>query len=53
MLTNSALIAEGEKTQRYVDYIGPEETKKIATSVGNITPDQQKRVIDVVMKKYR
>lgn len=53
VLTNPALIAEGEKTQRYVDYIGPEETKKIATSVGNITPDQQKRVIDVVMKKYR
>ena len=51
--TGKVLIAEGEKTQSYVDYIGSEETMKIATSVGNITPEQQKRVIDVVLKKYR
>ncbi|HEY4133914.1 MAG TPA: tripartite tricarboxylate transporter substrate binding protein [Alphaproteobacteria bacterium] len=53
VLTNEKLIAEGEKTQRYVEYIGPEETKKIAVSVGDVTPAQKQQVIDVVMKKYR
>jgi tripartite-type tricarboxylate transporter receptor subunit TctC len=53
VLTNEDLIAEGERTQRYVDYIGPEETKKIASSLGDITPEQRKRVVEVVLKKYR
>jgi len=53
VLTDKALIADGERTQRYVDFIGPEETKKIASSVGDIPPDQRKRVIEVVLKKYR
>ena len=48
-LTNPALIAEGEKSQRFVAYQAPETaveiTRKVLTAV---TPEQKKRIRDVV-----
>ena len=48
-LTNPALIAEGEKSQRFVAYQAPEKaveiTRKVLTAV---TPEQKKRIRDVV-----
>ena len=48
-LTNPALIAEGEKGQRFVAYQAPEKaveiTRKVLTAV---TPDQKKRIREAV-----
>jgi len=48
-LTNPALIAEGEKSQRFVAYQAPEKaveiTRKVLTAV---TPEQKKRIRDAV-----
>ena len=48
-LTNPALIAEGEKSQRFVAYQAPEKaveiTRKVLTAV---TPDQKKRIREAV-----
>ena len=44
-LADPALIAEGEKTQRYIDYIDASETlKAVRKAIGDITPEQKKRV---------
>jgi tripartite-type tricarboxylate transporter receptor subunit TctC len=52
-LTNPDLIAEGEKTQRYVDYVNAQETSKLVDRViTEITPEQRKQVQTVVLKKY-
>ena len=48
-LKDPALIAEGEKSQRYVDFIGPEETRKAVNSaIGQLTPEQRKTVQSVL-----
>ena len=48
-LTNPALIAEGEKGQRFVAYQAPEKaveiTRKVLTAV---TPEQKKRIREAV-----
>ncbi len=48
-LSNPALIAEGEKTQRFVAYQAPEKaveiTRKVLTAV---TPEQKKRIREAV-----
>ena len=48
-LSNPALIAEGEKSQRFVAYQAPEKameiTRKVLTAV---TPEQKKRIHDAV-----
>jgi hypothetical protein len=48
-LTNPALIAEGEKSQRFVAYQPPEKaveiTRKVLTAV---TADQKKRIREAV-----
>jgi tripartite-type tricarboxylate transporter receptor subunit TctC len=50
-LSDPALIAEGEKTQRFVKYQPPEEalevTRKVLTAV---TPEQKERIRQVVFK---
>jgi len=52
-LTNPQLIAEGEKSQRYVDYVSAEQTSKLVNRViADITPEQKKQVQEVVLKKY-
>jgi tripartite-type tricarboxylate transporter receptor subunit TctC len=48
-LSDPTLVAEGEKTQRYVDFIDAETTRKATVSVvADITPAQKKRVIEII-----
>ena len=45
VLHNPQLIAEGERTERIIEYLDPESTQKNArTIVANVTPEQKKRV---------
>jgi tripartite-type tricarboxylate transporter receptor subunit TctC len=49
VLTDPAVVAEGEKTQRYVDYLGPEETRAAAIKVvSSLSEVEKKRVKDVL-----
>lgn len=51
VLTDPALMAEGEKSQRYVDYQDPETTrKKINDAVSNLTPDQRAQIKQVLSR---
>lgn len=50
-LTDPALIAEGKKTQRYVEFTGAEETRKAALGiVSDPTPEQKKRMIEILAR---
>jgi tripartite-type tricarboxylate transporter receptor subunit TctC len=50
-LNEPALIAEGERSQRYIDYLNAAATRKNAQDVvSNITPEQRKRVQDILAK---
>jgi len=43
------LLAEGEKSQRYVDFIDPETTRKsVHKAIGGLTPEQKKKVMSVL-----
>ena len=51
MLNDPQLRAEGEKSQRYVDYVDAEATRKNAlTVVSDVTPEQKKRVQAILAK---
>lgn len=51
VLTDPEVMAEGAKSQRYVDFQNAEVTaKKFATVLGSITPEQRKRVTEVILK---
>ena len=48
-LSNPALIAEGEKSQRFVAYQAPEKALEITRKVLNaVTPEQKKRIREAV-----
>ncbi len=50
-LNDPALVAEGEKSQRYIDYLDAATTRKNAEDVvTNITPEQKKRVQNLLSK---
>jgi tripartite-type tricarboxylate transporter receptor subunit TctC len=50
-LHNPGLIAEGEKAERIIEYLDPVSTHKNAmAAVGSITPEQKKRVLDIINK---
>jgi hypothetical protein len=50
-LTAPELVAEGEKSQRYINYLDPGTTFRNAQDVvSNITPEQRKRVQDILAK---
>ena len=50
-LNDPALVAEGEKSQRYIDYLDADATRKNARDVvTDITPEQRKRVQDILAK---
>ena len=52
VLSDPEVIAEGEKTKRYIAYQDPETTAKmIANVLTSITPAQKKQVQDVIMKE--
>lgn len=51
VLHDPALVAEGEKSQRYIDYQSPENTlKKIHDAVSNLTPEQKAEIKKVVSR---
>ena len=51
-LTDPALLAEGEKTQRYVGYLDAETTRRnIFKIVRDLTPAQTARVKDIVSRR--
>ena len=53
VLNDPQLKADGEKSQRYVDFIGPDVAKKTAVDlVGDVTPELRQRVEHVLIKKY-
>jgi tripartite-type tricarboxylate transporter receptor subunit TctC len=50
-LTDPALVAEGEKSQRYINYLDAATTRKNAQDVvTDITPEQRKRVQAILAK---
>jgi len=52
VLSDPQLIAEGEKTQRYIDYQDPETTRKMAIAVvGSLSDEQRKKIKAVVEQK--
>jgi putative tricarboxylic transport membrane protein len=51
-LHNPQLIAEGERTERIIEYLDPESTLKNAQKiVSNVTPEQRKRVQTILARK--
>jgi tripartite-type tricarboxylate transporter receptor subunit TctC len=51
VLTDPQLIADGEKSQRYIDYQDPETTlKKINSAVSNLTPEQKAQITQVLSR---
>jgi tripartite-type tricarboxylate transporter receptor subunit TctC len=54
VLSDPALKAEGEKSQRYVDFVPPEEARKKALGlVTNITPEKKAEAKHVILEKFR
>ena len=52
VLTDKAMVAEGERTQRYLDYGAPETTEKnVLKVVGSLTAEQTAAVQKVIMGK--
>jgi tripartite-type tricarboxylate transporter receptor subunit TctC len=50
-LNEPALVAEGERSQRYIDYLDAVVTRRNAQDVvTNISPEQRKRVQDILTK---
>jgi tripartite-type tricarboxylate transporter receptor subunit TctC len=53
VLTDPALLAEGDKLERYIEYQDPEVTKKrIMVLLAEVTGERKERLKAVVMKKY-
>jgi tripartite-type tricarboxylate transporter receptor subunit TctC len=51
VLHDPALIAEGEKSQRYIDFVGPDKTlEKINTAIAKLTPEQRAEIKKVVSR---
>jgi tripartite-type tricarboxylate transporter receptor subunit TctC len=50
-LHNPQLIADGERSERIIEYLDPESTHKNALKVvANVTPEQKKRVQNIVAR---
>jgi tripartite-type tricarboxylate transporter receptor subunit TctC len=48
-LRDPQLVAEGERTQRYVDFIDADKTRKATLSVvAEMTPDQKKKILALI-----
>jgi tripartite-type tricarboxylate transporter receptor subunit TctC len=51
-LTDPALVADGEKSQRYIDFVDADPTRKSTLKVvADITPEQKERVKKIVAVK--
>lgn len=54
VLTDPAVIAEGQKSQRDIDFKEPEVARQTAIkAITQITPEQKERVRHAVLKKYQ
>jgi tripartite-type tricarboxylate transporter receptor subunit TctC len=52
ILTDPAVIADGDRTERYINYKSPEEVQKMVdTILVSITPEQKKKVKEVILKE--
>jgi hypothetical protein len=50
-LSNPQLIADGEKAERIMEYLDPVSSQKNAAAVvGNITPEQKERVLQILAR---
>ena len=53
VLTDPAVLAEGDRLERYIEYQDPEATMKRALGlIANVTGERKERLKNVVMKKY-
>jgi tripartite-type tricarboxylate transporter receptor subunit TctC len=53
VLTDPKVIAEGEKSQRYIKYVDAKETEENALGViSKISPERKKLIQEVVLRKY-
>jgi hypothetical protein len=53
VLTDRKVIAEGERTNRPVDYAPPAETRKvIAGIVGGLNPAERKEIKELILHGY-
>jgi tripartite-type tricarboxylate transporter receptor subunit TctC len=51
VLHDPGLVAEGEKSQRYIDFVSPEKTlEKIHTAVSSLTPEQRAEIKKVIAR---
>ena len=51
VLADPQLLAEGEKSQRYIDFVSPEKTlEKIHNAVSNLTPAQRAEIKKVISR---
>jgi hypothetical protein len=51
VLNDPKLLAEGEKSQRYIDYQDPDTTrKKVDAAVSNLTPEQKAQIKQVLSR---
>jgi tripartite-type tricarboxylate transporter receptor subunit TctC len=52
ILTDPAVIEDGNKTERYINYKSPEDVKKMVdTILVKITPEQKKKVKEVILRE--
>jgi tripartite-type tricarboxylate transporter receptor subunit TctC len=52
ILNDPALIAEGERTQRYIEYQSAEATRQMAVdAISSLSPERKKRVSDVMTRR--
>jgi hypothetical protein len=52
ILTDPAVIAEGEKTQRYIAFKDAATVEKmIGTVLGSITPEQKAKAREVILRQ--
>ncbi|HXF55476.1 MAG TPA: tripartite tricarboxylate transporter substrate binding protein [Hyphomicrobiaceae bacterium] len=50
-LTDPAVVAEGEKTSRYIDFLDAESTRKgVLRVISELTPEQKQRVVGILLK---
>ena len=50
VLSDPVVVAEGEKTQRYVEYVDAEPTRQSVIKVVRLSPEQKKRVVDILSR---
>lgn len=54
VLTDPSLKAEGEKSQRYVDFVEPEKARaKAIALVGGLSPEKKASMKHIILEKYR